>query len=227
MGYFQYKFGLKSFKEAEIDGQAGPDEESADYTDSGDDGVEQNPSADTGEENSPDYTEQPDESNKEQPAEESPVEGEDSGEDSPDYTEMGEEDGGGGEQPPAEEASPSDDGEKPVDDLKQQEEELYGLSTEKLELRHRELKKQYLEMYDTVVTIIDRIGSASVQEEDIGIIEYVSETLSTFRTMITDYIDKTYALNSYIENAVNYNRFLAVLQGVNKILEELDKKQNK
>lgn len=228
MGYFQYKFGLRSYNEAEIDGQPGSDEQTADYTeDSGAGRNEAPPEEVAGGEESTDYTNQSEEGGDEQPpADEPPVEGD--GEESPDYTEMdgedgGEappEDGGGGASPPAEE-------EKPVDELKQQEEEMYGLSTDKLDLRHRELKNQYLTMYDTVVNIIDRIGSASVQEEDIGVIEYISETLSNFRSMLTDYIDKVYALNSYIENTVNYNRFLAVLHGINKILEELDKKQNK
>lgn len=224
MGYFQHKFGLRSYTEAEIDGQPGSDEQSADYTeDTGTGGNEAQPDEATGGEETTDYTEQPEEGGEQSPADEAPV---DSGEETTDYTEMGGDEegeapsGGGSEAPP-----PEDN--KPVDELKQQEEEMYGLSTDKLELRHRELKNQYLAMYDTVVNIIDRIGSSSVQEEDIGAIEYVSETLSNFRSMLTDYIDRVYALNSYIENTVNYNRFLAVLGGVNKILEELDKKQNK
>ena len=221
MGYFQHKFGFKPFNEAEIDGQPGEEGQPADYTEN--ETGEQTQPADTGGEESPDYTEQPNEGGEEAPAEEPTAEGEE-GEAPPDYTEM---EGGEGEEPPAEEAPPANEEEKPVDELKQQEEELYGLSTEKLELRHRELKKQYLEMYDVIVNIMDRISSSSVDEENIGVIEYVSETLSTLKTMIIDYIDKTYPLNSYIENSVNYNRFLAVLQGVNKILEDLDKRQNK
>lgn len=225
MGYFQHKFGLRSYTEAEIDGQPGSDEQSADYTeDTSSGGNEAQPDEATGGEETTDYTEQPEEGGDQSPADETPVDG--GGEETTDYTEMGGDEegeapsGGGSEAPP-----PEDN--KPVDELKQQEEEMYGLSTDKLELRHKELKNQYLAMYDTVVNIIDRIGSSSVQEEDIGAIEYVSETLSKFRSMLTDYIDRVYALNSYIENTVNYNRFLAVLGGVNKILEELDKKQNK
>ena len=227
MGYFQHKFGLSAYNEAEIDGQSGPDEQPTDYTeDSGGSANEAPPEGAAGGEESTDYTNQPEEGVDEQPpTDEPPADG--GGEEPTDYTEM---DGGEGEEAPPDGegggAAPVEE-EKPVDELKQQEEEMYGLSTDKLELRHRELKKQYLNMYDIVVNIIDRIGSISVQEEDIGAIEYVSETLSNFRSMLTDYIDKVYSLNSYIENTVNYNRFLAVLHGINKILEELDKKQNK
>lgn len=232
MGFFHYKFGIKPIIEAEIDGQNG-DEEPVDYTNDSDSSGETAPPAEDGDETT-DYTDQDDDTQNEQPAnetqpdaEQSPEEG--GGDETTDYTDM--DSGEGGEAPSEEgggaESAPTQDEETPVDDLKQQEEEMYGLSTEKLELRHRELKKQYLDMYDTVVNILDRIGSASVQEEDIGVIEYVSSTLSNFRTMITDYIDKAYPLNSYIENSVNYNRFLAVLQGINKILEDLSKRDNK
>lgn len=234
MGFFHNKFGIKPFIEADIDGQSG-DDESTDYTNDTDNSGETDSTADTGGgDETTDYTDQPDNdqdsnNNAQTDTEQPPEDG--GGEDeTTDYTNMGgdeegdtpSDEGGGGETPPSEQES-----DKPVDDLKQQEEEMYGLSTEKLELRHRELKRQYLEMYDTVINILDRIGSASVQEEDIGVIEYVSSTLSNLRTMITDYIDKAYPLNSYIENSVNYNRFLAVLQGVNKILEDMAKRDNK
>lgn len=237
MGFFHYKFGIKPFIEAEIDGQSG-DVEYTDYTNDADNGGEA-PPADGGEETTIDYTDQTEDntqnqeqnlSQEDRPDVEQPTE-EGGGNETTDYTNMGGDEGGdapsngggGGESTPP----PQEEDDIPVDDLKQQEEEMYGLSTEKLELRHRELKKQYLDMYDTIVNILDRIGSASVQEEDIGVIEYISSTLSNLRTMITDYIDKAYPLNSYIENSVNYNRFLAVLQGINKILEDVSKRDNK
>lgn len=231
MGFFHYKFGIKPIIEADIDGQSG-DDASTDYT--SDDSSNTPPPAEGGEETT-DYTEQPDDNSQDQNTDQQSDDNQPSddtaegGEETTDYTDMDDE---GGEGSPEEteggsESAPTQDSETPVDDLKQQEEEMYGLSTEKLEIRHKELKKQYLELYDTTVSILDRIGSASVQEEDIGVIEYVSSTLSNFRTMITDYIDKVYPLNSYIENSVNYNRFLAVLQGINKILEDLAKKDNK
>ena len=112
-----------------------------------------------------------------------------------------------------------------VDDLKSQEEELYrNLSPEQLDIKHKELKTQFLNMYDTIVSIIDRIGDASVGEDNIGIIEYISGVLIKLKEMVTDYTNSVYQTKSYMENSINYNRFLAVLNGINKILEEMNSK---
>ena len=64
----------------------------------------------------------------------------------------------------------------------------------------------------------------SVVEENLEIIKYVSNTLSNLRDMLTDYINSVYKTKSYIENLVNYNKFLAVLNGISDILEEMNKK---
>lgn len=110
-----------------------------------------------------------------------------------------------------------------VDDLKAKEEELYNqLSPEQLNIKHRELKNQFLMMYDMIVPIIDRVGELSVSEERLPIIEYVSNSLAKLKNMISDYIDSVYKTKSFIENSINYNKFLAILNGINKILEELE-----
>lgn len=113
-----------------------------------------------------------------------------------------------------------------VDEHKEQEEDdLYeNLTPEQLDIKHKELKNRYLEMFDTTAGVIDRIGDVAVAEENFEIVKYVSNTLSDLRNMLTDYINSVYKTKSYIENLVNYNKFLAVLNGVNEILEEMNKK---
>ena len=111
------------------------------------------------------------------------------------------------------------------DDLKTTEEELYdNLTPEQLDIKHKELKDQYGRMYDMIMSLIDRIGDVSPSEENIGTMQYVSKTLSTLKDMIIDYISKVYQTKSYIENSINYGRFLAQLNGINKILEEMNSK---
>ena len=120
--------------------------------------------------------------------------------------------------------TPPPDEEAPVDELKAKEEELLSkLTPEQLDIMHKELKTKYLDMFDTVNAIIDRIGDAGIDEDSISVIEYVSTELSTLKNMIADYMESVYKTKSYIENSVNYNRFLAVLHGIQKILEEIDK----
>lgn len=213
MGYFLNKFGIKPFKEAEADGQdlSDPNNQPTEYSD--------DPPAE------PAGAEQP----TNQPMEEPPAPDgtEPPADPTTDYTEddmgidmdMGE-GGEGGEAPPPEE-------EEPVDEIKQQEEELLQLSPAELDVKHKELKNQYLSMYDITTSLIERIGDASISEDNIGVVEYISDTLSRLRTMLSDYMDSIYSAKSYIENSINYNRFLAVLNGINKLLEEIDKKEDK
>ena len=221
MGIFINKF---LFREAEVDGQPvddGATNQPQDYTeDMG--GQNQNPPVNN---QNPQQME-----NNNQQVDYNQLQQDVAGREPPptDYTQMaddqmyGDDQGQGYDNPP-----PADNSETEVDDLKAQEEELYSnLSPEQLDIKHKELKTQFLNMYDLTTSIIEKIGDASVNEENIGTIEYISNQLSTLRTMLTDYINSVYKTKSYIENSINYNRFLAVLNGINKILEEMTKKQD-
>lgn len=117
--------------------------------------------------------------------------------------------------------------EKEVDDLKAAEEEMYAnLTPEQLDIKHKELKGQFLEMFDIVSELIDRIGDAGTSEENIKIIEYISNNLINLKDMISDYVNDVYQTKSYIENSIVYNRFLATLNGINRLLEEIQVKDN-
>lgn len=127
----------------------------------------------------------------------------------------------------SEDSNDSGDGnnenEEEVDEIKKAEEDiLSNLSNEQLDIKHKELKNRYLDMYDMTSDVIDRISSITVTEDKTFVIDYVSTTLSNLRDMIVDYINDVYKTKSYTENLINYNRFLASLNGINKILEEID-----
>ena len=214
MGLLFDRSKLKHLLEVEVDGQPvegdDPNQAPEDYTDSPDPaaGGEQPPVEEV-----PPQEEEQDPNMP--PPEEAPPE---------DYNdEYGGEDGGGGEAQGSEPPPPEE--EAPVDNIKQQEEELYNeLTPEQLDIKHKELKTQFLNMYDEVVAIIDRIGDVNVAEENIGTIEYVSNTLANLKDMLSDYMNTVYKTKSYFENSINYNRFLAVLGGINKVLEEMNSK---
>ena len=81
-------------------------------------------------------------------------------------------------------------------------------------------------MFDMTTDLIERINNISLDPEDIHVVEYASNNLSVLRTMLKDYMDSVYKTKSYTENYVNYNRFLATLNGINKILEEINKNED-
>lgn len=147
-----------------------------------------------------------------------------------DYTEEDGQQGDEGEPPPEDgneqQAAPKENNDQPVDDLKRQEEELYAnLTPEQLDIKHKELKTQFLNMYDLIASLSEKINDAAVSEDSIGAVEYITTQLSELKEMLVDYINSVYQTKSYIENSINYNRFLAVLNGINKILDELTKKE--
>lgn len=115
----------------------------------------------------------------------------------------------------------------PVDGIKKKEEEILAdLTPEELDIKHKELKTQFLTMFDMSTALIERINNISVNPEDISTIEYASNNLSRLRTMLVDYMESVYKTKSYTENYINYNRFLAILSGINKILEEINKNED-
>lgn len=208
------------FNEAEVDGQP-PEEgqEPEDYTQGNE---EETPPSDQQDQQ---QTQQED---QDQTSQQDDEQYQDEGE-PVDYTQDGDNDyqdsGEGYDDNEEGQGAPSEEEEQPVNDLKAQEEELLNMNPEHLNIKHKELKNRYLDMYDMTTEIIDRIGDAIISEDNIAVIEYVSKSLSQLREMLTDYVDSVYQTKSYIENSINYNRFLAVLNGINKMLEEIHEKE--
>lgn len=114
-------------------------------------------------------------------------------------------------------------GEKSDDEIKQLEDELFSSFTpEQLDIKNRELKKLYIDLYDTTEAIIGRINEIPKIEKYLSIVEFVSDKLADLRSTISDYLNGgTYKSLSYTENMINYNKFVAVLHGINKIIEEI------
>ena len=212
----------KRLLEAEVDGQELNPEQPTDYT-------EDPGGASSGEQPADDNAQT-------QPEEAPPQEGEVAqGEETTDYTDENQfpmDDGGGddmGGDPEGDGAPPegSSDEEQPVDELKQNEEELYSdLTPEQLDIKHKELKSNFLTMYDAIVGIIERLGDIATTEDNVPVVEYITSECTRIKDMITDYVNSVYQTKSHTENLINYNRFLAVLGGINKILEEMNKKED-
>lgn len=150
-----------------------------------------------------------------------------------DYTQDGGGDPGGnpGEPPPedgdegGEEAPPAGGDEQiQADDARGLENELFkDLTPDQLDLKHNELKNNFMTLYDSIASIIDRVNDIPTSDEYITTMSFVSNQLANLRTMVADYMNNVYSTKSYMENAMNYNRFLATLKGINDILDEVAK----
>lgn len=226
---FDYTKSIKPVTEAEVDGESMDDgTQAADYTDNASSN-DQQPPAEDGANNDHEAEENNDQENQDPNPE-------DQGEDNEptDYTA---EPDNGGDMPPEDGEGSSNEGnqgggdnqesEEEVDDLKVKEEELYAnLTPDQLDIKHKELKGQFLSMFDMVSELVERIGDTGTTEENIKIVEYISNNLINLKDMISDYVNDVYQTKSYIENSIMYNRFLATLNAINQLLEEIQVKDN-
>lgn len=229
---------LFKFNEVEINGQpADDDNQDSDYT-APDPvnaaGADNNPPADNppADDNSPegdpadqdtDYTQDADERDNPTP--------DDDGEDT-DYTadgDMGDPDAEGGDPSPedggGDGGAPAGGGEQvTADDARGMEQELFkDLTPDQIDMKHQELKSNFTKLYDSTNSIIERINDIPSNENYLASITFVSEKLSELRTMVADYMNNVYSTKSYMENAINYNRFLSVLKSINDILDEISR----
>lgn len=229
---------LFKFNEVEINGQpADDDNQDSDYT-APDPvnaaGADNNPPADNppADDNSPegdpadqdtDYTQDADEGDNPTP--------DDDGEDT-DYTadgDMGDPDAEGGDPSPedggGDGGAPAGGGEQvTADDARGMEQELFkDLTPDQIDMKHQELKSNFTKLYDSTNSIIERINDIPSNENYLASITFVSEKLSELRTMVADYMNNVYSTKSYMENAINYNRFLSVLKSINDILDEISR----
>ena len=222
---------LFKFNEVEINGQpADDDNQDSDYTapdpvnaaGADDDPPADNPppEGDPADQDT-DYTQDADEGDNPPP--------DDGGEDT-DYTadgDMGDPDAEGGDPPPEDGGggAPAGGGEQvTADDARGMEQELFkDLTPDQIDMKHQELKSNFTKLYDSTNSIIERINDIPSNENYLSSITFVSEKLSELRTMVADYMNNVYSTKSYMENAINYNRFLSVLKSINDILDEISR----
>ena len=223
---------IKLFSEVDVNGQPAGEEDTGDTGDytvepvnaaGADDNPappDDNPPPEEGGGEDTDYT-------SEEYGEETPPEGEDV-----DYTTGGDE-GESGEATPEGEggdsgSASSGDGQVTADEGRGMEKEIFDdLTPDQIDAKHNELKNNFLELYNSTSNIIDRVNEIPTSDEFLSTISFVGKKLAELRKMVADYMNNVYSTKSYMENAINYNRFLATLNGINDILEEVNKELSK
>ena len=113
--------------------------------------------------------------------------------------------------------------------LKQLEGELFDqLTDDQKKIKINELKKCFEEMHTRCDTIINMINNVTAPDEDTSrIFEYLNNTLTDLKQYIYDYFTYTFDTKTYLENSAQYHKYIAVLNSLNGVLEEVIKKQEK
>lgn len=130
----------------------------------------------------------------------------------------GEEDGGGTDSGSSPDPSTDDETEKAVPantDI------FSSLSPEEQQIKIMELKKLYNNLYSSLNDIIDAFSNIKVEEDKKPVTDRISVVLYDIREYLSDYICNIFYLKSYIENDINFNRFLSIVNSVQVILSEI------
>lgn len=124
----------------------------------------------------------------------------------------------------------SDNSEDPPLDpesLKAKDRKLFdSLSIPEQRIKVKELKMMFGELYTNCNNIVDRFNSLSFAAEDIAPqVRRAMNIVFELRNMISSYILNIYDTKSYIENDIEFNRFLSILNSVKNVMKSIKSEQ--
>lgn len=154
-------------------------------------------------------------------------------EDNPDGGEEDNSDGDSGEYSLDDDESSDGNEEEPTEgeesdtdsNLKQLEGELFDqLTPEQQTIKINELKKCFQELYERCDNLIQLLNDVSAPDENSSkVFEYLNDNLIDLKQYIYDYFTYTFETKLYIENSAQYQKYIALLNSLNGVLEELKK----
>lgn len=115
-------------------------------------------------------------------------------------------------------------GTDPDQDLKDAENDIFnGLSDQDKTIKINELKDLYQDLYNRIVTLYDKVNDIPKDDELIKVYNFIIDNLSDLKQFVYDYLTNTFDNKTYLENMVNYKKYLSTLNVINGILEEIRK----
>ena len=102
-----------------------------------------------------------------------------------------------------------------------------SLSAEEQQIKIKELKGLYQQMYTSCDELLDRINNLEFTEDSLPVMTRITYALYDLKKYISEYIISVYPRKSYIENDIAFNRFLMILNSVKDILCRYQKKSER
>ena len=138
----------------------------------------------------------------------------------------GEEDAGGDLEGGAEEPVPDDNGGEEAPN--QANTNIFvSLTADEQQIKIKEMKKLYKDLYSSVNDLIHRIDNMELDEDIMEVMTKVSNVLHHLQDSIADYFENMFNIRSYFENDVKYNEFLLVLKKTTTIVDDLANSREK
>lgn len=102
------------------------------------------------------------------------------------------------------------------------EKDIYAdLNEPQMDIRNKELKNNFINLYNMINDIIERINDISKDTASLRPLEFVTSKLNTLSDTVSDYLSYTFVTKSYTENDINYRIFLAAIEDINKVLSTI------
>ena len=102
-----------------------------------------------------------------------------------------------------------------------------SLSAEEQQIKIKELKGLYQQMYTSCDELLDRINNLEFTEDSLPVMNRITYALYDLKKYISEYIISVFPRKSYIENDITFNRFLMILNSVKDILSRYQKKSER
>lgn len=109
------------------------------------------------------------------------------------------------------------------DSLKAKDKELFdSLTPAEQKLKLKSLKQLFVDMYSNCDNIIEKFNSLAAEYDEANDqIDRIVGTLYGLRKMISDYLLNKFDTSSYIENDIMFNNYLAILNSIKNISEDI------
>lgn len=113
----------------------------------------------------------------------------------------------------------------PSQKLKEIEKSIFDqLTPEQQKTKTAELKNLYTETYEKCQSIIDIISGIEKAPNQARVYDYIVKNLVDLQKYIRDYLENLFDSKTYIENMTELQKYLAILDTINNVFAEMQKK---
>ena len=142
------------------------------------------------------------------------------GGDNPDYADDGGNGGGDtgntGTDDTADAGDGADDGADPNDPSQYD----FEADDQSKAIKNLELKQNYQQMYIACDDILTKIATVTNYNDASGVLRRVVNMTNDLKKYIEFYLTNTYNTKSYIDNVVNFQKYLTILNGIRNVLKD-------
>lgn len=142
--------------------------------------------------------------------------GDDDGDGSDDQGFGGEDDSMGGNGMESEEPDPNQK-------MKDLEDSIFNqLSAQQKKAKIKELKELFDIAYQKCASLIDLLNSSEKAQSQVKVCDFVVNSLTDLQKCIRDYLINIFDSKAYIQNMIEFNKYLSVLNTVSNVISELN-----